>query len=87
MFYYRGYVYAFGGLNSNKAERYSLYYNSWQALPDMKYSRGRLYCVGIDDKIYLFCGGYENIEVFNIITLDFKEFTLYDSDSNSSNWD
>jgi hypothetical protein len=84
LFYYRGYVYAFGGKNSNRAERYSLETYSLQTLPNMKYKRSTLSCVGIDDKIYLFKGGYNNIEIFNTTTLQFAEFNLDSSDTNSS---
>jgi hypothetical protein len=50
----------------------------------MKYERVALSCVGIDDKIYLFKGGCNNIEIFNTTTLEFEEFTLNHSDTNSS---
>jgi hypothetical protein len=84
LFYYRDYVYAFGGKNHNKPERYSLLNNSWETLPRMKYKRESLSCIGIDDKIYLFCGGYINIEIFDTITLQFTEINIDNSDTYSS---
>jgi hypothetical protein len=85
LYYYRNYVYAFGGKNSKYAERYSLSNNNWETLPNMRSEGGCLSCVGVDNKIYLFYGGSQNIEVFNTITLRFEEFKLDNSDLNGSN--
>jgi hypothetical protein len=84
LFYYRSYVYSFGGVNSNCAERYSLINNSWEPLHDMKYQSSSLSCVGIDDKIYLFRGGHDIIEVFDTTSLNFEVLVLANSDSSSS---
>jgi hypothetical protein len=86
LYYYREYVYAFGGVNSKRAERYSLLNNSWEILHDMNYPRGSLSCVGISDKIYLFKGGKEFIEAFNTISLNFIGYKIKSSDYHSSNF-
>jgi hypothetical protein len=84
LLYHKNYVYAFGGINSNRAERYSLETSSWEILPKMRYKRAYLSCVVIDDHIYLFYGGYNNIEVFDTNLLQFNNFYLDNSDYYSS---
>jgi hypothetical protein len=86
LYYYRDYVFAFGGTNSNIAERYSLSNGSWETLPNMKYERDCISCVGVNDKIYLFSGGYNSIEVFDTNTLEFQEIQYDNSDTNASGY-
>lgn len=84
LYYYKDYVYAFGGHCSNRAERYSLSNNSWESLPDMRYNRYGISCVGIEDKIYLFYGQCQNIEIFNTISLQFENYLLDNSECDAS---
>jgi hypothetical protein len=84
LFYYKNYVYAFGGKNSNRAERYSLSDKKWEILSDMNYQRSCLSCIGIFHKIYLFYGSFKNIEVFNIRNMQFEQFEFDNSDINES---
>jgi hypothetical protein len=77
LYYYRDYIYLFGGIASNNsynAERFSLHSNTWEYLPSMKYSGGSIACCGVGNKIYLFCGGENEIEVFDIEQRLFRDF-------------
>lgn len=79
LFYYQGFVYAFGGKdNSEKilktAERLRVdrYNNRWEKLPNMKSHKMLLSCVGIKDKIYLFDGCSTAINFLDILSIRFQ---------------
>jgi hypothetical protein len=80
LFYWNDSVYAFGGFDGNDrlnvAERFNLTGNSWEKLPNMKYQRESLSCVGLNDKIYLFCGGKDSIEMFSTTTLTYQDVLI-----------
>lgn len=85
LFYHSGYVYAFGGKNTENqivstAERLNLSNNNWEPLPDMKYSNRGISCISIKDKIYLFCGFNRYLDVFNPLTLQFEEDNIDNSE-------
>jgi hypothetical protein len=78
LYFYRGYVYAFGGKDSSgnsikEAERFDIGGNIWERLEPMRYAADYLTCLGIGDKIFLFSS--ENyINTFNTKQCEFEGF-------------
>jgi flagellar biosynthesis GTPase FlhF len=84
MVWYRDWVYVFGGMNVNKAERFSLVHKLWDQLPnDMNECRYCFCAIPVNNKIYLIGGDSTNtIEQFDIQTLTFSYLPVtidYDS--------
>lgn len=84
MVWYRDWVYVFGGMNVNKAERFSLVHKLWDQLPnDMNECRYCFCAIPVNNKIYLIGGDSTNtIEQFDIQTLTFSYLSItidYDS--------
>lgn len=86
LYYYDGFVYAFGGKDDEdnwvmKCERLNLEENRWEMLPELMHSEDIVSCVGVDKNIYLFCGSNRMIDIFNIETLRFDEMKIENSET------
>jgi hypothetical protein len=80
LYYYQGFVYAFGGSvgteSSRKAERFILEENRWETLRPMSIPRNFISCIGVEDIIYLFCGGNSRIELFHIPSKSYQTINI-----------
>jgi hypothetical protein len=78
--HHENYVYVFGGQNKSylmrDANRYNLETHKWETLEDLHKCRYLISSVVVKDKIYLFSGGYSNIEVYNTQTGKYKKHKI-----------
>jgi hypothetical protein len=73
LYYYKDYVYAFGGRTEqgavvNTAERFEVAAGRWSSLGNMIKPRRLASCVGVEHKIYIFGGESKSVEMYSIIS-------------------
>jgi hypothetical protein len=88
LFYYKGYVYSFGGINQqhqyvDTAERLSLSSSRFENLPAIMHAKSIVSCVGINEKIYLFSGADKSISYLDLNLLRFQVLEIDNSETES----
>lgn len=58
------------------AERFDLFGNRWQKLPNMIKARMHPLCITAEDSIFILCGSAEYIEEFNTATQSYREVNI-----------
>lgn len=86
LFYYKGYTYAFGGINQqhqyvSTTERLNMSISKFESLPDIMHDRSIVSCVGMNDKIYLFSGADKSISYLDLNLLRFREMLIDNSET------
>lgn len=78
MVWYRDWVYALGGMNVSKAERFSLVHMIWDQLPnDMNEARYCFCAVPVNDRIYCIGGESTNtVEMLDLNSLTFSYLSV-----------